>query len=295
MKFREETRKRLVDHTVDGVTHTINKPYTRRVPVLPADWDGRAMKAASTLVLTLTAIAVVWSTVSIGMLLQGGVGYAAAALFDISWIVVLLLEWMSRFDPDKRKFARTMGYVLVGVTMGAIFWHGMLQHSVALAVIGAAVSLIAKTLWMGIMRHVDRDLSDDDRQWVEAEISKANAKVAIAGVRRQAAAAEVHARLQLLAAEQALGEIGELSANTAEQADVDVIHVDELPPLASPNTVRQPAEPVPSIAELARQQVTAGASNQAAAQEILRRIPGANPESVQATVRREARRVNGYL
>lgn len=299
MKFKEEIRKRLVDHTVDGVTHKIRQPYKVRTPVLPADWDGRAMKAASTLVLTLTAIAVVWSTVSIGALLQGGVGYAAAALFDISWIVVLLLEWMSRFDPDKRKFARTMGYVLVGVTMGAIFWHGLLQHSVALAVIGAAVSLIAKTLWMGIMRHVDRDLSDDDRQWVEAEISKANAKVAIAGVRRQAAAAEVHARLQLLAAEQALSEVGELSADTGEQGPnlLEVIHEVPavVPPLASPNTVRQPAEPVPSIAELARQQVTAGASNQAATQEILRRIPGANPESVQATVRREARRVNGYL
>lgn len=295
MKFKEEVRRRLVDHTVDGVTHTINKPYTKRVPVLPADWDGRAMKAASTLVLTLTAIAVVWSTVSIGALLQGGVGYAAAALFDISWIVVLLLEWMSRFDPDKRKFARTMGYVLVGVTMGAIFWHGMLLHSVALAVIGAAVSLIAKTLWMGIMRHVDRDLSDDDRQWVEAEISKANAKVAIAGVRRQAAAAEVHARLQLLAAEQALGELDEHEANTArEEIPADLREIPAVP-LASANTVRKPAEPVASIAELARQQVTAGASNKDAAQEILRRLPEANPESVQATVRREARRVNGYL
>ncbi|MFI6488271.1 hypothetical protein [Streptomyces sp. NPDC050564] len=291
MKFRTETRRRLVDHTVDGITHTVNKPYTKRVPVLPADWDSRAIKAASTLVLTLTAIAIVWSTVSIGSLLNGGPGYAAAALFDISWVTVLLLEWMARFDPAKRTFARNMGFVLVAITAAAIFWHGMLLHSVALAVVGAAVSLIAKALWMAIFKHVEKPLSDEDRQWVDAEISKANAKLAVAGVRRRVAVAEVQARAEILAAESLLAELDE-GANTVEQiTDAEP----EPMPLASPNTVRKPVEPLPSIAELARQQVTAGASNKDATQEILRRLPEANPESVQATVRREARRVNGYL
>ncbi|MFF3872932.1 hypothetical protein [Streptomyces sp. NPDC001978] len=296
MKFREETRKRLVDHTVDGVTHRISQPYKVRTPVLPADWDGRAMKAASTLVLTLTAIAVTWSTVSIGMLLQGGVGYAAAALFDISWIVVLLLEWMSRFDPDKRKFARVMGYVLVGVTALAIGWHGLLVGSVALAVVGATVSLLAKALWMAIMKHVDRDLSPEDRQWVAAEISKANAKVAIAGVRRQAAAAEVRARLELLAAEKALGELDEHEANTAEHGVVSAIADTEQAPLRVPlNSANTVPEQGLNMAELARQQLSAGASNKDAFDEIMRRLPDANPDSVQATVRREARRQTRYM
>lgn len=292
MKFKEEIRRRLVDHTVDGVTHQIAQPYRVKVPVLPADWDGRAMKAVSTLVLALTGIAVVWSTVSIGQLLQGGPGYAAAALFDISWLSVLLLEWMARFDPSKRKFARTMGFLLVGITAAAIFWHGMLAGSVALAVVGAMVSVIAKALWMAVFKHVDRELSAEDRQWVAAEMSKANAKIAIAGVRRQAAAAEVRARLELLAAEKALGELDEQDANTAEheveQAPVPVA-------LNRANTVREPAAEVLSIAELARQQVAAGASNQQAADEILRRLPGANVKSVEATVRREARRLTRYM
>ncbi len=292
MKFKEEIRKRLVDHTVDGVTHKIEKPYTQRVPVLPADWDSRAIKAASTLVLTLTTIAIVWSTVSIGALLHGGVGYAAAALFDISWVTVLLLEWMARFDPGKRAFARNMGFVLVAVTAGAIAWHGALLGSVALAVVGAVVSVIAKLLWMAIFRHVDKPLTPEDRQWVDAEISKANAKLAVAGVRRRVAVAEVQARAEILAAEKLLGELDD----DANKLDVIQLETETTPPLASPNTVRKQVEPALSIAELARQQVTAGASNKTAAEEILRLRPDANPESVQATVRREARRLNGpYL
>ncbi|KDN78253.1 hypothetical protein DF19_39685 [Streptomyces olindensis] len=292
MKFRTEIRRRSVEHTVDGITHTINKPQQVRVPVLPADWDARAIKAASGLVLVLTLVAIVWSTVSIGQLLQGGAGYAAAVLFDVSWLTVLILEWLGRFDPAKREFARNMGFVLVGATAGAILWHGLLLGSVALAVVGAAVSVIAKLLWMAIFRHVDKPLSDEDRQWVDAEISKANAKLAVAGVRRRVAVAEVQARAEILAAEQILNQLDD-EANTAEQVVDDE---EPVPALASPNTVRKPIEAVPSITELARQQVTAGASNKEAAAEILRLLPTANPESVQATVRREARRINGpYL
>ncbi|MGW6905682.1 hypothetical protein [Streptomyces sp. NPDC054940] len=292
MKFRSETRRRAVEHTVDGITHTVNKPYTQRVPVLPADWDSRAIKAASGLVLVLTLVAIVWSTVSIGQLLQGGAGYAAAVLFDVSWLTVLILEWLGRFDPKKREFARNMGFGLVAITAGAIFWHGWLLDSVALAVVGAAVSVIAKALWMAIFKHVDKPLSDEDRQWVDAEISKANAKLAVAGVRRRVAVAEVQARAEILAAERILGELDD-EANTAEQVDVEA---EPVPALASPNTVRKPIEPALSIAEMARQQITSGASNKDAVDEILRVRPDANPESVQATVRREARRINGpYL
>lgn len=290
MKFRTETRRRPVEHTVDGITHQINKPYTQRVPVLPADWDSRAIKAASALVLVLTLVAIVWSTVSIGQLLQGGAGYAAAVLFDVSWLTVLILEWLGRFDPAKREFARNMGFVLVAATAGAIFWDGMLRGSVALAVVGAAVSVIAKALWMAIFKHVEKPLSDEDRQWVDAELSKANAKLAVAGVRRRAAVAEVQARAEILAAEKLLSQLDD-DANTAEQ----IVDAEPVPALASPNTVRKPIEPVLNIAELARQQLSTGASNKDAADEILRRIPHANPESVQATVRRESRRLTRYM
>lgn len=304
LKFRTEKRTRTVPHTVDGVTHRISEQFTVRTPVLPRDLDALAVKAAGGLVLALTAVAVVWSTVSIGQLLGGGVGYAAAVVFDVSWLVVLLVEWMARFSAKKREFPRKVGWLLVAVAAGAIFWHGMETGTVGLAVVGAAVSVVSKVLWLVVMGFVHRDLSAADAQWVEAEVSKANAKLAIAGVRRQAAAAEARARLELLAAERVLSELDELTeqapvkAELEEPIKLDVIQLEESTmPLASANAVRTEAEPLPSIAELAREQIKVGATNKDAVEKILRRIPNANAESVAATVRRERRglQTNGYL
>lgn len=102
----------------------------------------------------------------------------------------------------------------------------------------------------------------------------------------------MQARAEILAAEQILNQLDD-DANTAEQVVDDE---EPVPALASPNTVRKPIEPALSIAELARQQITSGASNKDAVDKILRVRPDANHESVQATVRREARRINGpYL
>lgn len=304
MKFREEVRKRTVPRTIGGVTHDVSESYSVRVPVIPRDLDQLAVRAAGGLVLALTVVAIVWSTISIGSLLGGGVGYAAAVLADLSWLTVLVLEWLARFDPAKRQFPRKLGWLLVAFAAGAIFWHGMLAGSVALAVVGASVSVVSKLLWLAVFKFIDRDLSEADQQWVAAEVSRSNAQLAIAGVRRQAAAAEARARLELLAAERTLSELDELteqSENTGELVAEQVVTVSppepQPVPLASPNPVREPAEPVVNIAELARQQLAAGADNKGAAAEILRRVPAANAESVAATVRRERNRLqsNGYL
>ncbi|WP_411073322.1 hypothetical protein [Streptomyces sp. cmx-4-25] len=209
MKFKTDKRERTVQHTRDGITHDVTEPFDVRVPVLPADWDQRAIKAAVAVVMVLTTVAVVWSTYSIGALLDGGMGYAAAAVFDAAWIVNVLLEYLARYDAEKRAFSKKLGWGLLICTMGAIFWHGLSAGSVALGVVGAAVSLFAKVLWMGIMRFINRDLSDADQQWVKAEISRSNAQLAIAGVRRQVARAENRAALELLAAEQTRTEVSE--------------------------------------------------------------------------------------
>ncbi|MFC4611149.1 hypothetical protein ACFO9E_25645 [Streptomyces maoxianensis] len=304
MKFRTETRTRPATHVIDGVANPITESYSVRTPVLPRDMDQLAVRAAAGLVLTLTAIAIVWSTVSIGSLLGGGVGYAAAVLADLSWLTVLVLEWLARFDPRKREFPRRLGWLLVAFAAGAIFWHGMLAGSVALAVVGASVSVVSKLLWLAVFRFIDRDLSEADAQWVAAEISKANAKLAVAGVRRQAAQAEARARLELLAAERVLSELDELTEQTPVKAeliaatDTNVsVPEPERVSLASTNHVRTADVQVPSIAELAREQIKVGADNRGAVGEILRRIPNANAESVAATVRRERRglQTNGYL
>lgn len=104
MKFLNEVRTRMVDRTIDGTTHQVPEPYTVRMPKLPRDKDTMALVGVSGLVLALTLVAIVWSTVSIGRLLGGGVGYAAGAVFDIAWLSVLVLEYLARFDPAKRSF-----------------------------------------------------------------------------------------------------------------------------------------------------------------------------------------------
>lgn len=201
MRYKTEKRMRVISHGPEGQERALVENYTERVPKLPRDWDQLAIKAAAGLVLTLTLVAIVWSTTSIGGILHGVIGYAAASLFDISWIVNVILEWLSRFDRKKRRFSRVLGWALLVCTMGAIFWHGLLSHSIPLAVVGASVSMFAKVLWLGIMRFIDRELSELDQQWVEAEISRANAQLAVSGVRRQVARAENRAAMELLAAE----------------------------------------------------------------------------------------------
>ncbi|MFL6115596.1 MAG: hypothetical protein ACJ786_30250 [Catenulispora sp.] len=222
MKYKTETRHRTVLHGPAGQERPVRESYTVRVPVMPRDWDSIAIKAAVTVVLLLTLSAVIWSTWSIGALLHGWIGYAAAAVFDMSWLVNVLLEWLARNSRKKRTFSKRMGWALLVATMGAIAWHGLLAGGVAMAVVGAAVSMFAKLLWMGIMKHINRDLSDLDEQWVDAEVGKANATLAVAGARRAAARVEAQATLELLDAEQTRREMAGLMA---PETELEPVHV----------------------------------------------------------------------
>lgn len=171
-----------------------------------------------------------------------------------------------------------------------------------MAAVGAAVSLVSKMLWLAVFKHIEKELTPADAAWVAAEMSKASAKLAIAGARRQAAKAEVAARLELLAAERDLGEIAGLdhfpaaAKITAEQVTehggtVDVMHGSPAP-LNRANTVREPSEPEANIAHLARVELTRGASRQEAVEAILQRVPDAKQTSVEATVRRERNKLD---
>nr|WSX52219.1 hypothetical protein OG409_26785 [Streptomyces sp. NBC_00974] len=304
MKFVNEIRHRLVDRTIDGTTNQVSEPFTVPTPKLPRDKDAIALVGVSGLVLALTVVAIVWSTYSIGQLLGGGPGYAAGMVFDVAWLSVLVLEYLARFDPAKRDFPRKVGLGLVLVAAAAIFLHGMQAGSWEMAAVGAAVSLVSKALWWAVFKHIDKDLSPADSQWVAAEMSKANAKLAIAGVRRQAAKAEVAARLELLAAERDLNEIAGLDHSMGSNEVITAEQVREHegpsrlrePALNSANTVREPVEQGVSVAHLARVELTAGASKKEAVEAILARVPDAKLTSVEATVRRERNKLDsaGY-
>lgn len=209
MKFRSRKEQYTEPYTRDG--RTVQVPRTREVPepVMPRNWDRSAVRAVVGLVVVLTLAAITWSTWSIGSLLHGGPGYLAAGVFDLAWAVCLVLEYLGRFDPEKREFSDRLGWALLLATMGLIFWHGMTLHSVGMAVGGAAVSAFAKILWLGVMKHVHRELSPEDAAWVREEISSANAKMAVADARRQAAQIEQRAALQLLAMERERAAVSE--------------------------------------------------------------------------------------
>jgi hypothetical protein len=301
VKFLTETRTRLVARTIDGVTHDVPEPYTVRTPKVPMDKDRLALIGVSSLVLVLTLVAIVWSTYSIGQLLGGGPGYAAGAVFDVAWLSVLLLEWLARFDPAKREFPRKVGWALALVAAGAIYLEGQLAGGWQMALVGAAVSIVAKVLWWAVFKHIDKDLAPGDAAWVAAEMSKANAKLAIAGARRQAAKAEVAARLELLAAERDLNELAGLdhfpgtgNVIKAEQVS-EHDHASGLPEpvLNRANTVREPVEQGVNMAHLARVELTAGASKEEAVEAILAKVPDAKQTSVEATVRRERNKLDG--
>ncbi|MET7570792.1 hypothetical protein ABZT04_20180 [Streptomyces sp. NPDC005492] len=158
--------------------------------VPPRDWDVISTRAAVGMVLALTAVAVAWSTWSIGSLLHGGVGFLAATVFDLSWGTALILEWKARFDPDKRFFPQSLGWGLLAVTMGAIFWNAW--PDVRYGVVGAVVSGVAKILWLGIMKHIEVTLTQRDRDDLRDRTSRANVRVAFASVDRAVMRTEAH-------------------------------------------------------------------------------------------------------
>jgi hypothetical protein len=186
IKYRtpKPTKELAIATHDDGSTFKYEKTV-HHDPVVapPRDWDMISTRVAVAMVLVLTAVAVAWSTWSIGSLLHGGIGYLAAIVFDLSWGTALILEWKSRYDDDKRTFPLVLGWGLLAVTMGAIFWHAM--PDLRYAVIGAVVSGVAKILWLGIMKHIEVTLSEEDKGALKDKRSKAGVRMAMASVDRQ--------------------------------------------------------------------------------------------------------------
>lgn len=218
--MRTRTERRLVPVTMHGKTHNI--PREAPVPQIPVDWEQRALNAALVVTGGLTLASVVWSTASIGGLLHGGVGYVAATVFDAAWIVTLLMEYLGRYDRRRRRSARVMGWLLLALTMAALAGDGMQAHDKGLALCGAAVSLVAKLLWLGVLGHVHHDLSQDAADWVAAEQDAAAAELALAGVDRRVARSRGKAAAHRLAIERLYGPQGACEVHQTTGPVIDV-------------------------------------------------------------------------
>ncbi|MFI5640318.1 protein transporter Sec31 [Streptomyces goshikiensis] len=299
MKTRSKQRTRLVPHVINGKEHEVKEQYEVEFPVLPKDWDDLVLKAVLATTCAVIVGAVAWSTVSIGDLLSQAaptwVSYLVAGVFDLAWIICMATEWLSRYDPRKAKLPRAAGWVALAISMGAIFTHGNVAGSVWVGVFGAVVSALAKGMWLVVMRHTARDLDGKARQWVEAETAEVNAQLAMITVTRQLNRTRARAADELAALGQPSTLVVERAAPSTEHEHPEharpVLARPEQQASTPPLTGHEHPSTAPSMAELAREQLASGTSRPDVVASILQAMPDAKKESVQAEVRRQARKL----
>lgn len=218
-RTRTITRTRTVPHTIGGVTRMVAEQYTEDVPAPPRDLDRIILGGVTALAALILAACVVWSTVSIGDLLARAVAapaaYAAAGVFDLTWIICMAVEWLSRYDRRRARTARRAGHAALLVAMAAVAAHGWIAGLPAVGIVGATVSALAKGGWSVILGHHAQHLDPRTQQWVEQQLAEAGGELALVGVRRRL----VRAR-GLVAAEQlAAGQPADEEPQVGEHPD----------------------------------------------------------------------------
>ena len=207
MKTRTVERTRLVPHTINGKTEMVLERYTIQLPVPPRDWDRTVLTAVTAAAGLLVAVAVVWSTASIGDLLArvtlAPAAYAAAVAFDLAWILCMAVEWLARYDPARAVLPRRMGHGALAIAMLAVGVHGWLAGQAAIGIIGATVSGIVKTLWTIVLRHHAKPLDSKTQQWVDKQRAEAGGELAMVAINRELARARGLVKAETLALESA--------------------------------------------------------------------------------------------
>ncbi|MFC8583312.1 protein transporter Sec31 [Streptomyces sp. NPDC057217] len=229
MRTRTIIETRKVPHTIDGRTVLVDEPHEVRLPVPPRDWDRTVRTAVLAGSGCIGAASVAWSTVSIGALLQIDVpapaAYAAAGVFDLMWIGCMALEWLARYDPARAAAPRRAGWAALAVAMVAIAAHGYTQGHLAVGIIGAAVSGLAKWLWNLVLRTFAHRLDPRTQQWVDVQRAEAEGQLALVPVRRDLA----RARGLVAAEEAALRSTPETAPETPEDQEETPETPPELP------------------------------------------------------------------
>lgn len=228
MKTRRLVRERLVPHTLDGKTRMVPDEEVIEVPLPPRDWDQVALNVVTVIVTALVTACVVWSTVSIGDLLARVVvapaAYGAAAVFDLAWIALMIIEWLARYTPKRGAKARCAGWAALAIAMGAVGTHGWLFGDPAIGIVGAVVSGLAKGTWTILLDYQAVPLDKRTAAWLEQELSEAGAELSRVPVRRR-----VNRARSLVEAERIALEAGHGSADpdrSGDDTDDDVIRLD---------------------------------------------------------------------
>lgn len=192
VRYKTEQRTRYVDETVGGKTRQVEETYDVLVPVPPRDWDHILLRAVTTVAVIVTFISVAWTTASIGDLLAltvwTGIAYGAALVFDSAWVTCIAVEYLERYDPKRARFAQRAGWVFLAASVVAIFIHGNHVGETEAGAVGAVVAILAKGLWVIVLRHYAVPLKELTAKWLQAEREDIAAQRAISGELRRMAA-----------------------------------------------------------------------------------------------------------
>ena len=95
-----------------------------------------------------------------------GIAYGAAAVFDSAWLACMAIEWIERHDQQRATYARIAGWIALAAAVAAIVAHGYVRDDRPAGYIGGCVSIIAKGLWLVVMRHYRVKLGDGAQSWL---------------------------------------------------------------------------------------------------------------------------------
>jgi hypothetical protein len=280
VKTRTVQRTQLVPHTIDGRTELVLDRFDVEVPVPPRDWDRLVLSVVTGAAVIIGVASIAWSTASIGDLLARATiapaAYAAAGVFDLVWLSCMALEWLARYDAERAKLPRRAGYVALAVAMAAVGAHGWISGEIAIGLVGAAVSGLAKAMWTVVLRHHAKPLDSRTQQWVDKQRAEAGGRLAMVAVRRELTRAE-----SAVAAEQAA--IGAASPETPETV--------RTPPEDEPETPDEAEQPTPTgpmtIADAVRTALSCGITSPEAVVRYVRNVADANAkeDSILRTLR----------
>ncbi|MFI9026354.1 hypothetical protein [Streptomyces sp. NPDC053560] len=198
VRYEKVTRTRPETTVIDGQAETREVEFDEWVPVPPRDWDLIVLRAVTAVAVVVTLLAVSGTTASIGGLLDtivpALIAYSIAAIFDVSWLVCIAVEWLERFDPDRARIARNCGWVALGISMGTVIAFGHHHEETVAGIAGAAVSLLAKGLCALVLRYYAVPLSPGVAFWLRRRREKIAARMAVSAQLRRLNTFEAYAQ-----------------------------------------------------------------------------------------------------
>ncbi|MEW2568381.1 hypothetical protein [Streptomyces sp. NPDC047070] len=195
VEYVKETRYFQETTTIDGIPSTRNVPYEVDVPVPPKDWDEVILRGVTFLAMGVTGLASIGTTASVGgqlhEILHPAIAYGVGLVFTATWLACVGLEWVAKTDPGRAKAARNTGWLMLILSMAAVFSYGYDHEQPVAGAVGACLDLAAKGLWALVIHTHRVPLRPGVAHWLrereEQEAGKALLATRVSRLNRNAA------------------------------------------------------------------------------------------------------------